>query len=408
TGWDLKRNNRYGSIDFQGADYTHPLEFTSKYHDSGEKRLLGKIIPAGLSGKEDIQKAVDIIMSDNSVAPFISKQLIMRLTKSNPSKNYIRRVAEVFQSTGGDLKATTKAIFLDEELWEDIKNKKVVKFKEPLIAYTSFLKAFNAKPFPMWYFCGFGGPSDDNASNCQVVKNSFLFGDTRAALNQGAGLAPTVFNFYDNDFIPNSTEFKTDKSVAPEVQIQSDTIFIKFSNMINSNLTHWEKNYILNVSHHDYKNDKPNKRYDTIEEFVIESPSRGYVPMYYVGAEKMLLDTLEELDVMEKIIDGDTNGDFKNLQDFRESDYTDDEKAIDALVEHLNQKLTAGQLTTQQIDIIANNLKQTHIFDKYSKNDPSIEGNIDETKYNKKRQLLNNVIFPAIRAIVTSNAYMVE
>ncbi|MCK4441076.1 MAG: DUF1800 family protein, partial [Sulfurovaceae bacterium] len=341
-------------------------------------------------------------------APFISQNLIMRLTKSNPSKNYIQRVAKVFKNSGGDLKATTKAIFLDKELWEDIKNKEVVKFKEPLVAYTSFLKAFNVKPFPKWYFCGFGGPSDDTASNCQVVKNSFLFGNTRDFLNQGAGLAPTVFNFYDNNFIPNSTEFKENKLVAPEIQIQSDTVFIKLSNIIHSNLTHWEKNYMLNVSHYDYKNDGDKKRYDTIDEFVADAPKRGYTPVYYVGAEKLLIDTSEELDVMEKVIDGDTNGDFKNLQDFRDSDYTDDEKAVDTLVGHLNQKLTGGLLTTKQTNMIANELKQDKIFNKYNKNDSSIEGNTDETKYNKKRQLLYHVIFPAIRAIVTSSVYMTE
>ncbi|MCK4440828.1 MAG: DUF1800 family protein, partial [Sulfurovaceae bacterium] len=85
TGWDLKRNNKYGKVGIKRGDYTHPLEFTPDYHDNGEKKLLGKTIPAGLTGEQDIQKAIDIIMSNSSVAPFISKQLIMRLTKSNPS-----------------------------------------------------------------------------------------------------------------------------------------------------------------------------------------------------------------------------------------------------------------------------------------------------------------------------------
>ncbi len=407
TGWDLKRNQRFGLVGFKRGDYTHPLEFTEKYHDNGEKRLLGETIPAGLSGEEDIQKAVSIIMSQSSVAPYISKNLIMRLVKSNPTPSYIARVASVFNSTKGDLKAVTKAIFLDKELWEDLKEKRVVKFKEPLVAYTSFLRAFNVKPFPKWFYCGYGGPTDESASNCQVVEDAFLFNDTRNFLNQGPGLAPTVFNFYDNSFIPNSQLFKESKSVAPEISIMNDTTFINFSNTIKSSLFGHEKNYLLNDWVWDYSgNNQPRKQYKTIIDYVNDAPKRGYIPFYYVGANKFLLDASEELNIMEKVIDGDTNGDFINLKDYRDKEYKDDEKAVDALVHHLNLKLTGGLINQKRESIIANGLKDK-IFNKYNVGDPNA-GNIDESGSNKKRQLLNNVIFPAIRAIVTSSEYMTE
>ena len=401
TGWDLKRNSRYGRVGFKQGDYTQPLEFTAEYHDNGSKTLLGESIPAELGGEDDIKKAIDIIMTKDSVAPYISRNLIMRLTKSNPTSNYIERVATVFKNSNGDLKAVTKAILLDEELWEDINQKKVIKFKEPLLAYTTFLRAFNTKPFLSWYYCGYGGPVDDTASNCQVVEDSFLFNDPRNFLNQGSALAPTVFNFYDNDFVPNSTAFKNENAVAPEIQIQSDTIFINLSNEIRSNLLNWEKNYILN---NHFLKDGEKIRYQTIEAYITDAPSQGRIPVYYVGANKMLLDVSEELNVMEMVIDGDSDGDFKNLQHYQEQDYTDDEKAVDVLVEHLNQKLTGGLLTAQETAIIADNLKDK-IFNKYNS---GVASNIDESKENKKRQLLTGVIFKAIRAVVTSSAYMTE
>ena len=406
TGWDLKSNRRYGRVGFKDGDYTHPLELTASYHDSGEKKFLGSTIASGIGAENEIKKAMNIIMSQNSVAPYIAKNLIMRLTKSNPTTGYIQRVSSVFQSSNGDLKSVTKAILLDEELWTDMKNKTVVKFKEPVIAYTSFLRAFNAKPLAKWYYCGYGGPSDDRASNCQVIENSFLFNDLRETLNQSPALAPTVFNFYDNGFVPNSTVFKTSNSVAPEIQIQSDSVFINFSNTIRSDLFHWDKNYLLNASMPDYKSNGSAKRYDNIEAYIDDAPSRGYIPIYYVGANKMLLDVSAELEVMEKVIDGDTNGDFVNLKHFRVTDYTDDEKAVDTLVKYLNQKLTGGLLTQQQESSIADNLKDK-IFNKYSVQNRD-NGNIDESKYNKTRQLLDHVIFPAIRAVVTSNVYMTE
>ncbi len=407
TGWDLKRNPRFGLVGFKRGDYTHPLEFTASYHDSGEKKVLGQTIPAGLSGKEDIQRAVSIIMSQNSVAPYISKNLIMRLVKSNPSPSYIARVASVFNSTRGDLKAVVKAIFLDEELWQDLKEKNVVKFKEPLVAYTSFLRAFNVKPMPKWFYCGYGGPSDANASNCQVVEDAFLFNDTRDYLNQGAGLAPTVFNFYDNSFVPNSQPFKDSKSVAPEISIMNDTTFINFSNTIRNSLFGHEKNYMLNDWVWDYSgNRQPRKQYATIVDYVNDAPIRRYIPFYYVGADKFLLDVTEELNVMEEVIDGDTNGDFANLKDHQVQEYTDDEKAVEALVHHLNLKLTAGALSQEREAIITNGVKY-EIFNKYNVGDPNAVGT-DESGSNKKRQILERVVFRAIRAVVTSSEYMTE
>ncbi len=402
TGWDLKRNSRFGLIGFKRGDLTHPLEFTDGYHDFGSKELLGETIPAGLGGEEDIQQAVNIIMKNNNVAPFISKNLIMRLTKSNPSPSYVAHVATTFNATQGDLKAVVKAIFLDQEFWEDIKSKEVVKFKEPLIAYTNFLRAFHAKPFPKWYFCGYGGPSDENASNCSLVTDQFLFNDTRDFLNQGAGLAPTVFNFYDNDFIPNDEAFKAKNYVAPESQIESDSMFINFNNTIRQNLLTWDKSFIVSNYMHDYKNQTALKHYNSVEEFASDAPIRSYVPVYYVGANKMLLDTVDELNVMEEVIDGDSNGDFINLQDYRESEYDDDEKAIKALLEHLNKKLTGNQLSEQQMEVLYANLKDAKLYNKYDVHD------VDHPEYDKRTYILKNAIYPAIRAVVTSNTFMTE
>jgi len=342
-------------------------------------------------------------MNNPNVAPYISKNLIMRLTKSNPSPDYVARVATVFKETRGDLKEVVKAIFLDKEIWDDIVNNRVVKFKEPLIAYTSFLRAFKASPLEGWYFCGYGGPADENASNCKLVNDSFLFNDTRKYLNQGAGLAPTVFNFYDNDFIPNDSNFKATNSVAPEIQIMSDTIFINFSNQINTNLYQWDRNYILNHFYPNYKDssDDSRKHYDSIADYIKDAPARGYVPVYYVGADKMLLDTSDELCVMEMVIDGDCDGDFENLPDSGE-DYDGDQKAIEALIAHLNKKLTGNLLSEEEEQTIYNSLKDVVLFNKYNVQDD------EHPEYTKITTILSNAIYPAIRAIVTSSAFMTE
>ena len=392
TGWDLQRNGRYGLVGFTRGDLTHPLEFTAKYHDFGKKTLLGEDIAADLDGKEDIFRAIDIIMEQKSVAPYISKNLIMRLTKSNPTPAYIGRVATVFEETKGDLEAVVKAIFLDEEFWNDLKTGTVVKFKEPLIAYTQFLRAMKAKPLNSWYYCGYGGPEDDEASNCKIVKNSFLFNDPRDYLAQGAGLAPNVFNFYDNDFIPNDTTFQAKNFHAPELQIQSDTMLIKYNNNLNNILTHWEKGDILEQRRKD--EDGEYFHYKSIDEMVEDAPRIGNIPIYYIGADKMLLDAQDEYNVLEMVIDGDRDGDFENLQDYRVEAYHDDEKALRALIAFENEKLTGGLLTQAEMDVIYNALAEK-VYNKYSGN-------------TKKYQLYRNVVVPVIRAIVSSDRYMVE
>ena len=392
TGWDLQRNPRYGLVGFTRGDLTHPLEFTAKYHDFGKKTLLGEEIAADLDGKEDIFRAIDIIMEQKSVAPYISKNLIMRLSKSNPTPAYIGRVATVFEETKGDLEAVVKAIFLDEEFWNDLTTGTVVKFKEPLIAYTQFLRAMKAKPLNSWYYCGYKGPEDDEASNCVVVKNSFLFNDPRSYLAQGAGLAPDVFNFYDNAFIPNDVAFQKNNFHAPELQIQSDTMLINYNNNLYNILSHWEEGNILEMRHKD--DDDNYFQYKTIDEMVKDAPRSENKPVYYIGADKMLLDTQDEYNVLEMVIDGDTDGDFEKLQDWREEDYHDDEKALRALIEFENDKLTGGLLTQAEMDAIYNALAEK-IYNVYNGN-------------TKKYQLYGNVILPVIRAIVSSDKYMVE
>ena len=408
TGWDLQRNGSYGSVGFTTGDLTHPVEFTADYHDFGEKKLLGQTIPAGLSGEEDVKKAIDIIMSNQNVAPYISKNLIMRLTKSNPSPSYVQRVATIFANTNGDLKKVVKAILLDKEIWDDIKNLRSVKFKEPLIAYISSLKAMNVKPLPYWYFCKFGGPEDDNASNCTRVKNKFLFNDPRSYLGQGAGLAPTVFNFYDNSFVPNSAEFKgTPPTYAPEVQIQDDTILIKFSNAvrlaiskdIRYQLSGVYKTGIYELTETGYG------RYRDIVTLLDHAPADGNIPMYYIGADKFLVDLKDDYDFLELKIDGDTDGDFKQLKD--DDDLNDEEKArinqaVKDLISYIDNKLTGGLLTQAEKDVIYNAIvveDSRWIYNKYAG---------DQTMYAKHHQIMSKVIKSIYRAIITSDKFMTE
>jgi hypothetical protein len=179
-------------------------------------------------------------------------------------------------------------------------------------------------------------------------------------------------------------------------------MFIKFNNTLRTNLEGWDKQFIVSNYMHDYKNSTALKHYNSVEDFATDAPIRGYIPIYYIGANKMLLDTTEELNIMEEIIDGDHNGDFINLQDFREDSYHDDEKSVKALLEHLNKKLTGNQLTSQQMSILYENLKDARLYNIYDVHDS------EPPEYDKRAYILKNAIYPAIRAVVTSNTFMTE
>ncbi len=76
-----------------------------QYHDNGSKtRLLDYkngngsvpyVAPAGLPQASDLSAALDNVFYHPNVGPFVGKQLIQHLVKSNPSPAYISRVAAV-------------------------------------------------------------------------------------------------------------------------------------------------------------------------------------------------------------------------------------------------------------------------------------------------------------------------
>ncbi|MFT4566623.1 MAG: hypothetical protein ACI9FN_001584, partial [Saprospiraceae bacterium] len=76
---------------------TKSMIMHEEHHEQGQKKLLkGGIIPEGQTGMEDINNAIDNIFNHPNVGPFIGRQLIQRFVKSDPTPDYVRRVAETF------------------------------------------------------------------------------------------------------------------------------------------------------------------------------------------------------------------------------------------------------------------------------------------------------------------------
>jgi len=192
---------------------TQAMQAFESQHDMGSKTVLGQIIHAG-STKGDIDGALHMLFIHENTAPFISKQLIQRLVTSNPSPEYVARVASIFKNNGkeisGDLSAVVKAILLDDEaLRVEEHPENFGKFREPLLYFTHLFRAFHAK-----------GKKDnriqvDNGPTYQY--ESFNFNGTGMMKQEGALEALTVFNY----FAPDDTPYALGKQglVAPELML---------------------------------------------------------------------------------------------------------------------------------------------------------------------------------------------
>jgi uncharacterized protein (DUF1800 family) len=205
TGWTWAASPTFGSGRVPVTSQYTPMEHWPEFHDTGAKQLLdGVVLQAGQTGEQDLGDALDNIFNHPNVGPFLAIRLIQRLTTSNPSPAYVRRVAEVFNNNGsgvrGDLGAVVRAILLDPEARPSRSSEADGKLKEPLLRLTQLYRAFDA--------------TSDNGSYRQLAGVSAVFG-------QGPLQSPSVFNFFSPFYAPPG-EIRDADLVAPELEIATE------------------------------------------------------------------------------------------------------------------------------------------------------------------------------------------
>jgi uncharacterized protein (DUF1800 family)/fibronectin type 3 domain-containing protein len=192
TGWTYNDGKTGAPLESVfTANFLLPMEPVVKYHDTGIKTILGQTIPANGTAQQDLDQALGIIFNHPNVGPFISKQLIQQLVTSNPSPNFIRAVATVFNNDGagvrGNLQAVVKAILTNPEAQLGTPN--AGKLKEPALFMTSIVRPLGAS----------------------VVDHPFI-SDSSEEMGQKIYFPGSVFSY----FSPN---FRTAGILAPEFQI---------------------------------------------------------------------------------------------------------------------------------------------------------------------------------------------
>jgi hypothetical protein len=68
-------------------------------------------------GVKDGLKVIDILIRHPSTAKFIARKLAVKFVSDKPSDGLVKRVAEAFTKSGGDIKTTLRAIFNDREFF---------------------------------------------------------------------------------------------------------------------------------------------------------------------------------------------------------------------------------------------------------------------------------------------------
>jgi len=215
TGWNYQSAGTSVFFNLGVPGDTRPMISFEPFHDQNPKVLLnGQVLPANQGAVKDLNDALDNIFNHNNVAPFISKLLIQHLVTSNPTPNYVKRVANVFNGLTangranpelerGDLGAVIKAILLDTEARNGHRTlpRQFGKFKEPFIRQLSMWRGLNARR------------RTDNNNLLTAYNNMFS-----VRLRQQPLRARSVFNFYQADFSPAGV-FTDEQLLAPESQL---------------------------------------------------------------------------------------------------------------------------------------------------------------------------------------------
>lgn len=225
------------------GEFLEPVvAFDESEHDTSAKTLfhldpsLTVNLPAGLTGEVDIRNAITKLAQHPNVGPFIGRRLIQGLVKSNPSPEYISRVARVFNDNGsgqrGDMYAVVQAILLDDEARRApvlIGDYPDGKFLEPIARIARLFRSMQ----PRKNTESGNHSMEDGGTLVNLPKSefTFAFGEPHGEkFGQLPLHSPSVFNFYSPDYREGGADLH--KLVTPEFQLATPATSIALGNSL--------------------------------------------------------------------------------------------------------------------------------------------------------------------------------
>lgn len=103
------------------------FEFNSARHDNDAKHLLGQEIQG--DNLAEIDKVIDMLARHPSTAAHVSRKLAVYFVSDAPPQDLVKRLAQVFQETDGDIAAVLRALFSSAEFKKSLESDS---FKDPM------------------------------------------------------------------------------------------------------------------------------------------------------------------------------------------------------------------------------------------------------------------------------------
>jgi uncharacterized protein (DUF1800 family) len=217
TGWKLDTT----AMAYLGASAATDMVNDPSKFDTIVKTVLGQTIAAGLDGEQTLEAAIGVLMAHPNMAPFISRQFIQRLVTSNPSPDYVSRVATVFNSMQGDMKSVITAILTDTEATSDalLSNPLAGKLREPVVRFIQWARTFqlNFSPTTATQWAGIGDLSSPSSKLAESPLQS-----------------PNVFFFFQPGYVPPNTALQSNGITAPEFGITNESSVAGYMNFIKN------------------------------------------------------------------------------------------------------------------------------------------------------------------------------
>ncbi len=209
-------------------DFVAPMSHDPDLHDTDAKTLFGgflpnpTVLPAGQTGDQDLNGAIDAIFQHPNVGPYVAKELIHSLVTSNPSPAYVERVAGFFKDNGagvrGSLWAVAKAILLDPEARTSPSDPVYGHLREPVLYMNALFRAMRAKSA--------NGVSQSDGHVSWMARE----------MGQSVFRPPTVFSYYPQFYVAPPASAGV---LGPEFALMNANTSLRRANFVNQ-MTFWE------------------------------------------------------------------------------------------------------------------------------------------------------------------------
>lgn len=152
TGWTTagRRFNEMNSKRAQmgkmmGVQTDGDFVFAAPLHDAGSKRILGHRFRSG-GGLEEGEKILDILSQHPSTANHLAQKLAKRFISDQPSSADVKKIAQTFHRSRGDIKQVMRVIAHSDGFWD--KKNRHSKVKSPFELVISANRALDGELYP--------------------------------------------------------------------------------------------------------------------------------------------------------------------------------------------------------------------------------------------------------------------